>query len=442
MDRIYIEMSWRNSQEANRHLDHVTRKKSEIKDPKVEKLGDTPDEYFLELPGRITKPITNRYFEIMTYIRTKTEAERIKDYLECWYKRKVNVYLHDDEGGLHGHFILRNAGDDGRALNLKINNFRDIKKDIAFALDRQLSPKGTGRRRLNLKEIKADPQALQAAKDEFNTTIGYIDELMKLYDDCQSIRIAYRSKKETRERIVQDIDPRRSVRDQLRYRHLMALNMDGAEILFAPVMEPTTKARVIYLDRVPERRLEELPAGSIVVQISEHAYEAHVPISLPLSVSWVAKGQRVLCGVYGANRASVAPDQYRRLPGFRHVSGENPQETLIRRDIICRGRALSISALQADLDLQCRTQEKAGNLASHIRSDLAWLSFFDANRDEADLAYAAYLAKQGYDAAEIHNALLAESEDVVIRKGVDLHPYLDRIVKKAEEHLESDLRSA
>jgi hypothetical protein len=437
MDKIYIELRWHDSREAKRHLDHVTRKRSRIENPKVEKLGDVPERYFLVKPAGRTKPITNRYLEIMTYVRTKDEALRVKDYLDYWLKRKTNVYLHDDEGGRHAHFILRNADDNDRALRLAKDDLREIKKDIAFALGRQLSPRGTGRRRLALKELKADPEALESAKREFEGTIAQIDELMTLYADYQRIRIAYRSGKGTR--VVQDIDPRRSVRDQLLYRRLKAFEADGFEVLFAPVPQPA--ARVVYLDRVPEGRLGDLPAGTIVVETPGNGYETHTPVTLPLSVSWVARAQRVLCSMYEANRASVDPESYRRLTGFRNMGRQDSHEVRVREDILCRGRALSIRALKADLTRQKRIQDAAGELVKHILAGRAWGSFWDANREKADLEYAGYLAEQGCNPDEIRNAVLAQSEDIVIRKGTGMGRYLDHLVRRAGEHVGEILKA-
>jgi hypothetical protein len=426
--RAYIRATWYDSRSAKRHLTHLTRERTTIQNPKWEVYGDMPEEYLLARTPRRTRPIKNRIFEVMTYVESLGEMSRVWEYLEKRLNRAVNCYCHFDEKADHVHFVCRVADDDGRALRLRRTDLVEMCAKVAALLGRRLSPRGTGRRQLALKELKANPGALEAAKDDFGETIRQIDELMTLYVEYDRVRIACR--RGTNIRVVREIDPMRPVRDQLRYRALRRLEADGFEVLFAPV--PQAGARVVCLGLVPEAMLTELPAGAIVVQATEHAYEAHIPISLPLSRSGVAQVQRFLCSVYESDRASVAPDRYYSLPGFH--------EARIRGDVVCSGRALSIAAIKADLKGQRQIQEKAAEqLPKNFPSNLTWRSLWQTNRDLVDLLYASRLAEQCYGADEIRNAVLSESEDIVIRKRAALGGYLDRIVHRAGEHVEAML---
>jgi hypothetical protein len=429
--RMWIREEWYDSSSARAHLAHVDRTKTKIAEPKFDVFGDLSNEYLLAQPPKRTKPIKNRLFELTTYIETLGEMGEVWAYLEEKLGRPVNCYAHFDEGGDHVHFICRVADDEGKALRLQRQDLKEVNAHVASLLGRRLSPKGTGRRQLSLKEMKASPEALDDAENEFESTMEQIEAVMSLYASYDAVRIACRSEKGILR--VQDIDPKRPARDQLYYRRLKALNMSGSEILFAPVPQSTSGARVIYLDRVPEHRLTELPAGSVVVETSEHAYGAHVPVSLPMSAATVAVAQRVLCGEFDANRGSVAPGCYRRLPGFHNMSHENPREVRIIEDIMCQGRAVSISAINGDLARQKRIQEKAGDFVKRIRTGRRWPDFWDADRDKADRAYARYLTEQGCTPEEIRAKVLAKSEDIVIRKGGEIEEYLELVVRRATE---------
>jgi hypothetical protein len=432
--RIWIREEWYDSRSAKAHLDHVSRTRTKIQAPVWEVFGDLSEEYLLAQTVKRTKPIKNRLFEVVTYIETLGEMGQVWAYLEEKLGRPVNCYCHFDEGADHVHFVCRVADDTGKALRLQRRDLKEINASIASLLGRQLSPPGTGRRQLSLQEVKASPESLRDAKNEFESTIEQIDAVMSLYASYGAVRIACRSDKGILR--VQDIDPKRPVRDQLKYRRLKALNMSGSEILFAPVPQSTTEARVLYLDRVPEHRLTELPAGSVVLEISEHAYEAHIPVSLPMSTSTVAKAQRVLCGRFDSNRGSVAPGHYRRLPGFRHMAPEDPQEIQIKENIVCQGRAVSIEALRGDLSRQKRIQEAVGESVKHVRTGRTWRDFWDVDRDKADFDYAVYLSRQACSPEEIRAKVLAESEDLVVRKGGEIEGYLEGVVRRAGGHFD------
>jgi hypothetical protein len=426
MKRVWIRESWYGRRAARKLLDYLTRRKTTTAAPRWDAFGDVSEKYLLARTRSKTRPIKNRLFEVTTYIETLDELSKVWGYLEERLARPVVCYCHFDESADHVHFVCRSADDQGRALRVGRMDLAEINARVTSLLGRQLSPRGTGREQLSLGELRAYPQGLAVCKTTFRETITAVDKVMALYAGYSRIRIATRSSGAVR--IIQEIDPARSARDQLFYRHLKKLASTGSEILFSPVGSQKATLKPLYLNKVPARHLDQLPAGTVVVEASG-SYRVHIPVITTLTSSRVATAQRVLCAKLDTDRESVPPGQWRHLPGFHDVR--------IRDDMSCYGVAVSILALMDELKEQRRVQAAAAARTKHIRTERTWHRFWQPNRDKADLDYAEYLLGQGCSPKDTRARIIAESEDIVLRRGIHMSRYLDSVMKTAKKQAET-----
>lgn len=424
MKRMWIREKWHDARSTRRLMAYLTRRRTMIPQPRWDVFGDVSERYLLRRTPNRTKPIKNTVFELVTYIETLGEMSTVWGYLEQRLRRPINCYCHFDEGADHAHFVCRAADDEGRALRLGRMDLAEMNARIAFLLGRTLSPKGTGREQLSLRELRANPQGLSVCKSRFQDAIAAIDTLMALYAGYQSIRIGAKSNGAVR--TIQEIDPARSTRDQLLYRRLKNLAGTGSEIVFSPVGSPRATIKPLYLNRVPARHLNRIPAGSAIVAIAG-THQAHIPVLTPLTSSGVATIQRILCAKLETDRESVSPGQWRHLPGFHGVH--------IRTDVMPHGVSVSILALVDELKEQRRIQAAAGARTKHVQTQRTWRDFWRPDRDKADLDYAVYLMEAGCSVKDIRAEIISESEDLVLRKGIGMSRYLDSVTKMAKQRV-------
>jgi hypothetical protein len=344
---LWLRMTWYKCGEDREHLDHVARKKSRIKIPRATRIGMLPPGYFLARFRPKTKPITRRYLDLVTYFNSRqqalNEACRVKEYLEARLSRPCNVYVHFDEGGPHGHFIFRNADAAGRALRLTIRDCTDIKEGVAQILGRRVSPKGTGRRFVPLKMLKANPAALQEAKREHAAIVQAVDEILKLYRGHDAIRVAAVWGEMRHD--TGSVDPKVTSGRQLMARLLNGLAHVGFEVVFRP--DGSGETDVLFLDGVPAGRIKHLPPSTLVVQVGADRYQAHVPVlttDARLSREEITTIEELLRSRYRAEVATFDQERFRKLPGFPTVGAGSPT-VQIRKDIVANGPALSMADL-------------------------------------------------------------------------------------------------
>jgi RepB DNA-primase from phage plasmid len=426
--KIFMWIRWYAAKIAKRHLEHIARVRSQIANPCWEKLGSVPEAYFLAQVPKRTKPLTNRYWELMTYVENRTEAEKVRVYLEMRLQRAVNAYVHYDEGGVHAHFVARNANDQGRALRLSLKDIGEIKRSVACIVGLQLAPKGSGRRHIPLPLLRAHPGALRAAKQDFEVTVGQVQRVIDLYRGYKAVSVV------AGRLDVQVLDLTVPVRDQLLLKKLKGLNRRGAAIRFAPVLTDLARPSVLFLDAVPEGQLQELPQDTLIVEVSEHRYQVHIPFATPITPEEVTIAQRMLSGRFESDRSSIDVGHYRRLPGFGNEEYPEAPAVHIRDDVKPTGPAVSITELETELVEQIAQQRQAAAEFDSRAAPRRWLDFFakaaSRDRNVADQAYASYLHSCGYMPSEIRLALLAESEDLYIRKKGFVDAYLDRTIRK------------
>jgi hypothetical protein len=225
------------------------------------------------------------------------------------------------------------------------------------------------------------------------------------------------------------------VADQLHYRQLVALNHKGEGIYFAPVITDRSRPRVLFLDDIPLDNIKLLPQDAIVVQTSQAKYQAHIPMASTLTPDEVTIAQRVLCGKWETDRACIDCGHFRRLPGFINQKYTPRLTVAIRDDMGPSGAPVLFDDLQRHLDEQQKTQEAAARRIARPKRPTrkTWQDFYEPDRSVVDIRYAYHLYVNGWDPEDIKQALIAESEDIVIRKQGHLQNYLDRTLVKVED---------
>jgi hypothetical protein len=296
-----------------------------------------------------------------------------------------------------------------------------------------LTQKGIGRRHLSLVQIKADPSALQRDADERESILTAVQRVIDPYKYCRAVQISCIAAKGKFD--VQQLDPIKPVRDQLRCDRLRTLNHRGEGIYFKPIMG--AKMQIGFLDDVPERLLGSLPEGSLVIETSPHKFQAHFSLPIPLPAPDIAKVQRVLCGLYEADPGSTDACHYRRLPGFTNQKYLAQPPVMIRDDIVPSGEPVSLGKIYNLLHVERRAQQQALQKATAARTRTearkGWTSFKKEDSNRTDMSYTLYLIGQGYSDDEIRAALIAESENITIRKQRHLDSYIELTIWKGHE---------
>jgi len=82
--------------------------------------------------------------------------------------------------------------------------------------------------------------------------------------------------------------------------------------------------RAVFIDDIPVDKIAELPKGAVVVQTSSQKFQAHIPLSEPVSSEKAAEIQKTLAVMYGGDIASTDVYHLRRMPGFRNWKYSEP----------------------------------------------------------------------------------------------------------------------
>jgi hypothetical protein len=211
-------------------------------------------------------------------------------------------------------------------------------------------------------------------------------------------------------------------------------------IYFKPVSDLQA---VLFLDDVPEQSLEKLPSNTILVQTSEHKYQAHIFLEKARTLEERTRLQKLLQQCFGSDPASVDGNHARRLPGT--VNWKYPDKPIVR--IIKEIRTgKTPEQLIAELEREQRKEQEKEKQEQErkpkVRSngnEKDWWYFYELKKSEngevdlsrVDFAYTAYLYKKGLTKREIEERLKAESKDIQERKKGHLEDYLDRTYRKA-----------
>jgi hypothetical protein len=212
-------------------------------------------------------------------------------------------------------------------------------------------------------------------------------------------------------------------------------------IYFKPVSDLQA---VLFLDDVPEKNLEKLPSNTIIVQTSEHKYQAHIFLQRAKSLEERTNLQRLLQQYFGSDIASIDGNHARRLPGtvnWKYEShpvvrvikevrtGKTPEELI---------KELQREEQRKEQEKERQEQERKPKIANNGNKK-DWWYFYHLKQDEngkadlsrVDFAYTVYLYKKGLSKREIEERLKAESMNIEERKKGHLEDYLDRTYRKA-----------
>jgi hypothetical protein len=222
------------------------------------------------------------------------------------------------------------------------------------------------------------------------------------------------------------------------------VNIKKENLYFKPVSD--TQA-VLFLDDVLEQNLEKLPSNTIIVQTSEHKYQAHIFLEKARGLEERTRLQRLLQEYFGSDPASVDGNHARRLPGT--INWKYPDKPIVRiikevrtgktpEQLIAELEREQKKEQEKEQEKERQEQERKPKIKNN-GNDKDWWYFYELKKSEngevdlsrVDFAYTMYLYKKGLSKKEIEERLKAESENIQERKKGHLEDYIDRTYRKA-----------
>lgn len=437
----YCEGKWFDASEGRKHLAHVFRLKSQIKNPKIYVLGDQHDsDYFLTTVASKTRPAKNYFYELMAYIQDDDKIIDMINFLKENYHRDVTAVVHDDESHRHVHFLLKNQGADGKSLRLQLSDFRAMNAKAAELAGREMAVKGSGRQKIPMRVVKADPQILEREKAHFEEQKKQINAVCEFYNNAGVEKIEISALNRQKGIMpIQMLGTDANLRENVNLRRLNAMSTAGEEIVFKP-LDPVH--RVIYLDDVPRSKLSDYQNSGFIVETSANKYQVHAMADNALDDKLRLAVQRALAVQSEADTGSISQNHYRKMPGF--TNNKYAKKPMVR--IVNYAKSIQDIAIKPIIELYKDIKalrdkynpQKGLKILSNIhktKNIKTWQDFATGDDSVTDMRYVVYLIAQDVDSKEITERLLAESKDILLRKKGNVMSYITRTIARANEYL-------
>lgn len=238
--------------------------------------------------------------------------------------------------------------------------------------------------------------------------------------------------------------------DQLPMRKLMQIDSKpGEDIVFRPVLDEQDRVKGVFLNNVPEERLNELPNGTIVVETSPGKYQAHIPLPEPFSKKDADDLQRFLAFYFGSDVGAKDLLHLRHLPGFKNKKyKEQPTVNVVKvvqNDVTIEQLTKEMEKnYKANTEHHKQTREMlkrddpeiADQIEQILKSDgqEVWERFYaksNGDKSRADFKYVLRLLRKGYHRDAVAYALYEISPELPLRKQGHVEDYIRRTIDKA-----------
>ena len=181
----------------------------------------------------------------------------------------------------------------------------------------------------------------------------------------------------------------------------------------------------------------------LLVQTSQHKYQAYFALSEPVNSSKLYQIQKRLAKDYHGDPAAVGWSQLKRVAGFLNTKYDTD---FVVRIVHMGSNVLNIAKIkpvEASGFSNSIKHTGGGNFEANTRLILdvrghiskTWQDFYEGDESAADMRYAIYLLGHGFSIDEVKQKLLQESLDIQIRKQGHLEHYLALTVGKAYEYV-------
>ncbi len=382
---------------GTRHMAHNLRKKTQRElRGEIKKIGDWDSvmRHINEI-----KPIRKSqkwdYMEIVTYPENEGQAIAVMEYLKGITNRPVAGVWHYDESHPHVHFVIAWRDENGRALRLQKGMLHTIKKDIARAVGRELTPRGQGRRTIPMHVYmtapdhynaiaKLEEQRIREARESIEHVLNVYRSIRVSLLNRRVGRIEWKGRIEIQYNELSNRDVVMFVPDDpkqkpypLPVRKLYERNTQGRdEITFRPaefikVWDMYSKklgkwvktvSINMFIDDLKKEDLKRLPRGfdkpirmmekyelygkacskPMIVETSPENYQAHFVMTVNVPDYWDQKdiekyAKRLFKSVvyyYHGDIGSADPYHLRKLPGFDNTKydKEPPRVRLLSKE--------------------------------------------------------------------------------------------------------------
>jgi len=394
----------------------------------------------------------NLYFEYMVSDYSPEKTREIAQYLHQKFEgRPVYVVEHYDEANYHTHFLIFSKDlEHQKSPDLKKKDLRELRWEVGKITNQKVKERGTGLQehvgpRGNLKfekqllaQQRERAQSVQEIREQ-------IQQILDLYGSIELYSLNYRKGKfqlySHGKRAFSDVD-------DLPWKKIQELQQkEGENILFAPAKGEMVRA--VFVDDVPIGKVVELPKGTVVVQTSSQKFQAHIPLSEPVSSEKAAEIQKTLALFYDGDPASTDVFHLRRLPGFRnwkypepiyaqiaYVQEQGPtvQEIL---DKVKQTNKQFLTQQQKLRDYLSTKNPKAQKEAQEIVENMSgkWDTLYEQKQDpsSADFSWCLACFQRGYSPEAVAIALGYVSKDIATRKAGHIDDYINRTITKAVE---------
>ena len=181
----------------------------------------------------------------------------------------------------------------------------------------------------------------------------------------------------------------------------------------------------------------------LLVQTSQHKYQAYFALSNPVDSHRLYQIQKRLVEQYKGDPAAVGWSQLRRVAGFLNTKYN---DNFIVRIVHVGSNVLDTSKIKP-VEAQGRSQsiKHTGGINSEanraVSVDLrrcvkkVWQDFYEGDESQADMKYAVYLLGHGLSIDKVKQRLLQESLDIETRKRGHLEQYLELTLSKAYNYV-------
>lgn len=459
--KTFVRFSGYTDQGGKRHLKHVLRlqtQRKELEGNRVQIIGDDPirllEEGFGPLrTGKAGRPVTKPLKEWVVSGVSVEQAERVKEYLEERFDRKVYGVLHDDETVEHAHFLMTGLEEGkSKAIRLGKGDLEQVYRDISKLLDQELTPYGQGRKRVPFKVFMADPEyARQKIEDEMEQNQIILSQAKQIIDLYGYVDI-YALSPQGRFRVIDYVD---NV-DEVPLKRLKGLNVRGEGICFCPSQDQDITT--VFIDDISKEKglalLDEYQG--ILTETSTGKYQVHLKLDEPLDDKNVTLVQRALTAKLDGDRASTDSFHLRRFPGFANTKhADKPWVKIVKYNLseyskCIRGKELveeyhksmenRLERLHAVEVTVSKQTGKGGKMKGVERLNVIdtyrkFCEGWDVDLSVADFRFTMYLISKGFSDNEVKEALKIASPDIEIRKKGHLDDYIDRTLSNAKERL-------
>jgi hypothetical protein len=394
----------------------------------------------------------NLFFEYMVSDYEPSKTQEIAEYLHQKLEgRPVYAIEHMDEAHYHTHFVIFEKDEQHpRSMNLKKADLRALRWDIGKITQQIVKSAGSG-----LQEhvgprgnLEFEKKLVMQQREKAQSVQVIQQEIQQILDIYGAIEIYSLNYSKGKFQIYNHGLKQFSRCEDIPWAKIQDLQERGEEnILFAPAKND--QIRAVFIDDIPVDKIAELPKGAVVVQTSSQKFQAHIPLSEPVSSEKAAEIQKTLAVMYGGDIASTDVYHLRRMPGFRNWKYPEPVYAGIAY-VQTEGQTLDVvlanakqvqkqfSNWQKQLTryLSANTpkvQEEAQEIVRTMAGK--WDTLYEQKQDpsSADFSWCLACFQRGYDPQAIAVALLEVSRDLATRKQGHIEDYVNRTVSKAHQ---------